>query len=79
MTQGPLAADDIRRLFGELAPELDAAGQRAEVSWSAVPRSRCALTRGGLRVTWTRYSRPPILCAEQQQSSPIVKDSILTG
>jgi hypothetical protein len=31
MTQGPLSADDIRRLFGELAAELDAAGQRAEV------------------------------------------------
>jgi hypothetical protein len=31
MTQGPLSADDIRRLFGELASELDAAGQRAEI------------------------------------------------
>jgi hypothetical protein len=31
MTQGPLSADDIRRLFSELASELDAAGQRAEV------------------------------------------------
>jgi hypothetical protein len=31
MTRGPLAADDIRRLFGELAGELDAAGQRAEI------------------------------------------------
>jgi hypothetical protein len=30
MTQGPLSADDIRRLFRELASELDAAGQRAE-------------------------------------------------
>jgi len=31
MTRGPLSADDIRRLFGELASELDAAGQRAEI------------------------------------------------
>ncbi len=31
MTQGPLSADDIRRLFRELASELDAAGQRAEI------------------------------------------------
>jgi hypothetical protein len=31
MTQGPLSADDIRRLFGELASELDTAGQRAEI------------------------------------------------
>ena len=31
MTQGPLSADDIRRLFGELASELDAAGHRAEI------------------------------------------------
>jgi hypothetical protein len=31
MTQGPLSADDIRRLLGELASELDAAGQRAEI------------------------------------------------
>jgi hypothetical protein len=31
MTQGPLSADDIGRLFGELASELDAAGQRAEI------------------------------------------------
>jgi hypothetical protein len=31
MTQGPLSADDIRRLFGELASELDKAGQRAEI------------------------------------------------
>jgi len=31
MTPGPLSADDIRRLFGELASELDAAGQRAEI------------------------------------------------
>jgi hypothetical protein len=35
MTQGPLSADDIRRLFGELASELDAAGQRAEISIAA--------------------------------------------
>jgi hypothetical protein len=32
MTHAPLSADDIRRLFGELASELDAAGQRAEIS-----------------------------------------------
>jgi Nucleotidyltransferase of unknown function (DUF6036) len=31
MSGGPLSADDIRRLFGELAFELDAAGQRAEI------------------------------------------------
>jgi hypothetical protein len=31
MRRGPLSADDIRRLFGELASELDAAGQRAEI------------------------------------------------
>jgi Nucleotidyltransferase of unknown function (DUF6036) len=31
MTRGPLSADDIRRLFGELASELDAVGQRAEI------------------------------------------------
>lgn len=31
MRQGPLSADDIRRLFGELASELEAAGQRAEI------------------------------------------------
>jgi hypothetical protein len=31
MTPGPLSADDIRRLFGELAAELDAVGQRAEI------------------------------------------------
>jgi integrase len=31
MTPGPLSADDIRRLFGELASELDAVGQRAEI------------------------------------------------
>ena len=28
MTRGPLSADDIRRLFGELASELDAVGQQ---------------------------------------------------
>lgn len=32
MTRGPLSADDIRRLFGELASALDAVGQRAEIS-----------------------------------------------
>jgi len=31
MTSGPLSADDIRRLFEELASELDRNGQRAEV------------------------------------------------
>jgi|HubBroStandDraft_4_1064222.scaffolds.fasta_scaffold184425_2 hypothetical protein len=31
MTRGPLSADDIRRLFEELASELDAVGQRAEI------------------------------------------------
>lgn len=31
MTHDPLSADDIRRLFEELASELDAAGQRAEI------------------------------------------------
>ena len=31
MTRGPLTADDIRRLFEELAAELDAVGQRAEL------------------------------------------------
>jgi hypothetical protein len=31
MTPGPLSADDIRRLFEELASELDRNGQRAEV------------------------------------------------
>ena len=31
MSRGPLSAGDIRRLFGELAAELDAAGQRAEI------------------------------------------------
>jgi hypothetical protein len=31
MSGGPLSADDIRRLFGELASELDAVGQRAEI------------------------------------------------
>jgi hypothetical protein len=28
MTHAPLSADDIRRLFGELASQLEAAGQR---------------------------------------------------
>jgi uncharacterized nucleotidyltransferase DUF6036 len=31
MTHGPLSADDIRRLFEELAAELNASGQRAEI------------------------------------------------
>ena len=31
MTQGPLSAADIRRLFEELASELDVAGHRAEI------------------------------------------------
>jgi hypothetical protein len=31
MSGGQLSADDIRGLFGELASELDAAGQRAEI------------------------------------------------
>jgi hypothetical protein len=31
LTPGPLSAGDIRRLFRELAAELDAAGQRAEI------------------------------------------------
>jgi hypothetical protein len=31
MSPGPLSADDIRRLFGELAAELDAVGQQAEI------------------------------------------------
>ena len=31
MTPGPLSVDDIRRLFRELASELEAAGQRAEI------------------------------------------------
>ena len=31
MTQSPLSAGDIYRLFEELASELDAAGQRAEI------------------------------------------------
>ena len=31
MTSGPLSGAEIRRLFTELAAELDAAGQRAEL------------------------------------------------
>ena len=31
MSEGPLTAEDIRRLFGELAAELDANGVRAEL------------------------------------------------
>jgi hypothetical protein len=31
MIHGPLTVDDIRRLFNELAAELDAVGQRAEI------------------------------------------------
>jgi hypothetical protein len=35
MTKGPLSAEGIRHLFRELASELDAVGQRAEISSSA--------------------------------------------
>ena len=31
MSPGPLSADDIRRLFGELARERDSKGVRAEI------------------------------------------------
>jgi hypothetical protein len=49
MTPGPLSADDIRRLFRELAAELDAAGQRAEIS--LVGGAAIALCFDGRRAT----------------------------
>jgi hypothetical protein len=49
MTQRPLSAADIRRLFGELASELDAAGQRAEIF--LVGGAAIALSFDGRRAT----------------------------
>jgi len=80
MTHAPLSADDIRRLFGELASELDAAGQRAEiflVGGAAI--ALCFDARGALRVTSTRYSRQPIPCGGLRRLWPIARDSIRTG
>jgi hypothetical protein len=79
MTPRPLSADDIRRLFGELAAELDAAGQRPEIFPSRRRCDRAAATRGALRMTLTRFLRPPMLCDGQRRLLPIVRDSILTG
>jgi hypothetical protein len=39
MIHGPLTVNDIRRLFGELAAELEAVGQRAEIFLVSGPQS----------------------------------------
>jgi len=80
MTPGPLSADDIRRLFGELASELVLRlGSAPRSYWSAVRPSRCASTRAELHVTWTRSSPQPILFDMRQQRSPNAKGSTQTG
>jgi Nucleotidyltransferase of unknown function (DUF6036) len=49
MSPGPLSAEDIRRLFGELARELDSKGVRAEIF--LVGGAAIALCFDGRRVT----------------------------
>ncbi len=79
MTRGPLSADDIRRLFGELASELDAVGQRAEIF--PVGGAAIALCFDGRRATrdLMRFSCRLILCDGQRRLLPIVRDLIRIG
>ena len=79
MTPGPLSADDIRRLFRELASELEAAGQRAEIF--LVGGAAIALCFDGRRATrdLDAVFVQPILCDEPRRALPIVRDSIPIG
>lgn len=79
MTQRPLSAGDIRRLFGELASELDAVGQRAEIF--LVGGAAIALCFDGRRATrdLDEISCRPILCDGQRRLLPIVRDLIRIG
>lgn len=79
MTQGPLSSDDIRRLFGELASELDAVGQRAEIF--LVGGAAIALCFDARRATrdLDAVFAPTDSVRRAAAIVPIVKTSIRTG